>query len=93
MKPVSCVWFLGFAVQRGADALSECCFLPFFFERKKRRVLQRISVSLCVCIVCGVGGVCRQSSYSVRSSIPASASASFRSTQVPHLPQCFVPPL
>ena len=33
------------------------------------------------------------SSYSVVSSIPASAKASLRSTQVPHLPQCFSPPL
>ena len=33
------------------------------------------------------------SSYSVGSSIPASWSASMRSRHVPHLPQCFSPPL
>lgn len=33
------------------------------------------------------------SSYIVQSSIPASASASLRSTHVPHLPQCISPPL
>ena len=33
------------------------------------------------------------SSYSVVSSIPASCRASLRSTQVPHFPQCFSPPL
>ena len=33
-----------------------------------------------------------QSEYSVGSVIPASARASRRSTQVPHLPQCFSPP-
>ena len=32
-------------------------------------------------------------SYSVVSSMPASARASMRSTQVPHLPQCLSPPL
>lgn len=33
------------------------------------------------------------SSYSVLSSIPAPLRASLRSTHVPHLPQCFSPPL
>ena len=33
------------------------------------------------------------SSYSVLSSIPAPSRASLRSTHVPHLPQCFSPPL
>ena len=35
----------------------------------------------------------RHNSYSVLSSMPAARRASMRSRQVPHLPQCFSPPL